>query len=676
MLSWLQIRPLGAVVAATLLLVPLSYPAAQSAGAGQYRARDATTQLPTNEKWRLLRQRIKYVFIIFQENRSFDHYFGTFPGANGLFTGGRLVAAPGIVQRIRNTDGSYSDISPFLIPRSITDVNGRVVQLYPEDTHTSDHSHLGILHDLHLDVATHRIAANDGYALNQEHLHYAGDTARDADIVDRAGRPPTRLPTLAEKQAGELVMGHLDCDTIPFLWRYADRFTLFDNFHQTTIGPSAPNAIAMIAGQTGETQWALHPDEADPVGLTLPNAGDSPPYGGSALDPTPDKPPYGAHENPARGQRNLTFATLPLSMLGTAAATITEADPNTGADLRDVQADIAVISARNPEVAWEWFQQGFGPEPFDGTTTADGVPHKPHASYVVHHNAPQYFGYLGDNPRVRTHFHALQAFFDTVAKHRLPPKGGVFYVRGGYYNNDGLTPLDPTPAIRARFAGNDDHPAYSDAQISESLVADVVNAVAASPYWMESAIIIAYDETDGLYDHVPPRVRSFGPDGMPLTAGPRIPAIVISPYAAAHTIVHTYAEHGSVIRFIDRLFGLLPLAALPDEQRGRRLGAAQTATFHQKELGPSDDLNTLSDLAEAFDDDRLRGAAPALPPSYAAIPRAAVVRLPHDGGEGCRVLGITPTDYVNGIPVDPPPPDFNPRPYQSPGIPASGTWTP
>ncbi len=50
-----------------------------------------------------------------------------------------------------------------------------------------------------------------------------------------------------------------DCDTVPFLWQYADRFTLFDNFHQTVIGPSTPNAIAMIAGQSGDTQWALHP---------------------------------------------------------------------------------------------------------------------------------------------------------------------------------------------------------------------------------------------------------------------------------------------------------------------------------------------------------------------------------------------------------------------------------
>ncbi len=67
-------------------------------------------------------------------------------------------------------------------------------------------------------------------------------------------------------QKGELVVSHVDCDTVPFLWSYADRFTLFDNFFDTVIGPSTPNAIAMIAGQSGLTQWVKHPDLA--LGVT------------------------------------------------------------------------------------------------------------------------------------------------------------------------------------------------------------------------------------------------------------------------------------------------------------------------------------------------------------------------------------------------------------------------
>ena len=646
-----------------------------TAGAAQYRPLGRMARPDAAELWRLLRSQVRYVFIVFQENRSFDHYFATYPGADGLFADGHRRDVPGAVQRIRDIDGSFATIAPFLIPRHITDAAGQDVPLYPEDTQSTNHSHDGILHGLHLDAATHRIARNDGYALAQEHLYFAGDGSGVADITGPGGALPPP-PMLAQKQAAELAVAHVDCDTIPLLWQYADRFTLFDNFHQTTIGPSAPNAIAMIAGQTGETQWALHPEQADPVHFTLPNAGDSPPYGGSDADPSRDSLPYGVHEKRAHGQRNLTFATLPLSLFGSEMAAVVQADPDPGADLVDIRQDIPAVAAHNHPVPWGWYQQGFAAEPFDDTATPDGVIHPPHASYVVHHNAAQYFGYLADNPRVRAHLHGLQDFHDAVAARKLPEQGGVFYVRGGYYNNGGLTPLDPTPAIRRQFAGNDDHPSYSDAQISEASVADAVNAIAASPYWDHSVIIVTYDETDGLYDHVPPRIRALGPDGLPLTGGPRIPAIVISPFSAAHTVAHGYAEHSSVIRFIETLFRLTPLAQLPDEQRGRALGAEQAATLHQTTLGPADADADMGDLSEAFDPDRLRGAAPLLPADYAMIPRATVTGLPHYAGAGCRALHIVPTDYVNGAPIDPPPPDFNPRPHQSPGIPAAGNWTP
>jgi phospholipase C len=663
-----------AALALSALLVPAG--AAETPGARQYRQAGGLVSLSPGEKLDLLRRHIKYVFVIFQENRSFDHYFSTYPGADGLFANGQMISAPGTVQRIRNTDGSYANISPFLIPRTIRDVAGNTVPLYPEDTFSVDHSHDGMLNGLHFDQATQRIARNDGYALDQEGLRYAGDDSSDANVVNAAGVAPTANPTLAQKQAAELVMAHLDCDTIPFLWQYADRFTLFDAFHQTTIGPSTPNAIAMIAGQTGETQWALHSGEADAKGLTLPVATDRGPFPGSNADTSPGRPAYGPDENPAHPQMNLTFATLPLSFMGEQVGKIVAADPDPTADLLDVQDDIKEIGLRNANVPWGWFQQGFDAEPFDGTTTADGVAHALHGSYIVHHNGPQYFGYLGDNPQEQSSLHGLQDFYAAIASHALPDHG-VFYVRGGFYNNDGLVTLNPNPTVRKSTPGNDDHPNYSDAQISEASVADTVNAIANSPYWSQSAIIITYDETDGLYDHVQPHVRAIGPDGLPLTAGPRIPAIMISPYSAAHTISHAYSEHSSVIRFIDELFSLVPLADLPDEQRGRDLGAAQAATFNQPDLGPADDkVQPMGDLTEAFDTDRLIGAVPPLPPSYATIPAATITSLPHYGGAGCKALGITPTDYVNGAPIDPPPADFNPRPVQSPGIPTAGNWTP
>ena len=109
-------------------------------------------------------------------------------------------------------------------------------------------------------------------------------------------------------QKGELVVSHVDCDTAPFLWNYADRFTLFDNFFDTVIGPSTPNAIAMIAGQSGVTQWVKHPELGSNFTTTnaqLPVTGDPQPFWGSALDSlrprVKDSPPKaGARQAPTR----------------------------------------------------------------------------------------------------------------------------------------------------------------------------------------------------------------------------------------------------------------------------------------------------------------------------------------------------------------------------------------
>jgi phospholipase C len=127
---------------------------------------------------------------------------------------------------------------------------------------------------------------------------------------------------LAQKQKGELVVGHVDCDTAPFLWNYADRFTLFDNFFDTVIGPSTPNAIAMIAGQSGVTQWVKHPALGNNVNTTnaaLPVTGDPQPFWGSALDlhPPNEKQPTesGLRSNDEPGVQP-DLATLPLSFHG------------------------------------------------------------------------------------------------------------------------------------------------------------------------------------------------------------------------------------------------------------------------------------------------------------------------------------------------------------------------
>ena len=126
--------------------------------------------------------------------------------------------------------------------------------------------------------------------------------------------------------------------------------------------------------------------------------------------------------------------------------------------------------------------------------------------------------------RLMTHHeHGLGDFFADMAAQRLPPSG-VFYVRGGYEAINGMRPAyndgsRGAKAVQALFQGDDDHPGYSDSGISEALIAREVDAVARSPYWKNCAIIITYDESEGDYDHVPPRILSFDPNGLPLSRG-------------------------------------------------------------------------------------------------------------------------------------------------------------
>ena len=618
------------------------------------------------EKLALLKKKIKYVFVLFQENRSFDFYFGTYPGARGLFSQ-PAGETPGFVQPIVDTNGKVIHISPFLIPQTTTNSAGQTVQLYPQDTDSVNHGHAAM--DAKLDQDANNLARNDRYAFVEEGL--TGTLSADGATYTGPN------PTLEQKQMGELVVSHVDCDTAPFLWNYADRFTLFDNFFDTIIGPSTPNALAMFAGQSGVTQWVEHPSlssKTTTTGTQLPVTSDFQPYWGSALN-TLAQTPAGNFQPTEKGApgvsnpaSNLTYASLGLSFMGSQIKSITAQDLDPAFDLADVRDDIAKIAGdRNKPVNWAWYQEGYDREPTDPSTGAT------HADYIAHHDAPQYFGYEANNPaEIKAHLKGLGDFYAAIKANALPEEGGVFYVRGGYGNLDGMKPLSPSPSVRANFPGNDDHPGYSDAQISEAMLADSINAIAASKYWPESAIVITYDETDGLYDHTQPSIRSWDPSNNALSQGPRIPMILISPYAKVHAISHEPTEHGSIIKFIDKLFNLTPLAELPDEAAAQKTGLA---TYGQKYLEPSDGPDTpIGSLLSAFDDDRLRGRAEPLPFWYAMIPESVVTSMPHLSGEGCHVLGITPTDIVDGKAIDPAPADFNPRPSTNPGLPATPGW--
>jgi len=634
-----------------------------------------------------LRNAVKYVFVIFNENRSFDHEYGTFPGVNGLYSDGvnpRSPAnTPGYTQTYTDKlSGATVTVQPFLIgPQQ----NANVID-------SLDHSHTGLA--TKLDVVN-GVPQMDKFAYDQ-YVKYA------------TGATPTTAGEKEGAQFARLVMSHIDCNTIPFFWYYASRFTIFDNIFATEDTPSTPNAIAMIAGQSGETQWVKHGNtgatatvESSVCGVSSgsgtlvppPIVGDSQPFYGSEFDgTTSNREPASCNDGYSLTNITsvLTFASIPLTLQGSSIESTMATDRNPSVDLADIQNDIPYIAAAGQTpVAWRWYQEGYDHEPTDpaGVTT--------NSSFVSHHDGAQYFGYIADNPSLSSSLKGLGDFFNDIANGNLPPEGGVIYIRGGYTNIQGFTPAIqnsnwPTSgalagtaatnpniaAINAAKSGDDNHPSYSDAFISEALAARVINAVAGNPtLWSQSAIIITYDESDGLYDHVPPQILSYGPDGLPLARGIRIPLILISPYAHAHAVSDAIGDHNAIIETINTIFNLPPLSTLPDEAAALAAGNSPAfnqfgpAGFQQQYLGPRDTPSPATQsLLSGFDLARLLGIAPPLPASLATIPSSVVNSMPHYGGAGCSAIGVTPV-LPQGASADfAPPAGFNTLPSTLPNF--------
>ncbi|MEH1769934.1 MAG: alkaline phosphatase family protein [Nostoc sp.] len=619
-------------------------------------------QLPPKLLTRLLQERIKYVFVIFNENHSFDNEYGTLPGVNGLYSDGQKPRnsekTPGFTQTYTDASGATVTVQPFRIG---AEQNASAVD-------SVDHSHTGLATKIHV---------------------VDGKPQMDQFVYDEYTRFASKggAANIAEgKQFARLVMSHIDCDTIPFFWKWASRFTVFDNIFATEDTPSTPNAVAMLAGQAGETQWVKHGASGQSytvgshTGTTqgVPLVNDPQPFYGSQFDTTTDnKQPAGTKESYADNNisSNLTFASLPLTFQGRDIRSVLAGNRNPLFDLADIQQDIPYIHQLQTEpVNWRWYQEGYDLEPTDTNGIAS------HNAYVTHHNGAQYFGYIANTPQVSKNLRGLNDFFSDIANNTLP-KSGVFYIRGGYTNQQGLkppitnpnTPADEIAAINAAKSGDDDHPGYTDRQLSEGMAARAINAIASNPkIWQQSAIIITYDESDGFYDHVPPRILSYGPDGLPLSRGVRVPLILISPYARTHAVSHVEGDHNSVIETINTIFGLPALASLPDEAQALAAGNSPEFNkfgppgFHQKYLGPRDINSPITDsLLSGFDPKRLLGVSPPLPASFAKIPDSVVNTLPHYGGEGCRAIGITPEDKRQGI-VNNIPKGFNALPSTYP----------
>jgi phospholipase C len=102
--------------------------------------------------------------------------------------------------------------------------------------------------------------------------------------------------------------------------------------------------------------------------------------------------------------------------------------------------------------------------------------------------------------------------------------------------------------------GYSDHPPQSMCR-GENWTVDTLNAIMSSRYWSSTAVVLTWDDFGGFYDHVPPpHVDLFG-------LGPRVPALIISPWAKRGFVDHHTMEFSSVFRLIETIFRLPPMTS-------------------------------------------------------------------------------------------------------------------
>jgi phospholipase C len=174
----------------------------------------------------------------------------------------------------------------------------------------------------------------------------------------------------------------------------------------------------------------------------------------------------------------------------------------------------------------------------------------------------------------------FKSFFEVIDAAGLTHKNyyhDVAWASGGYFKLNGLGTITqffqdaangtlPNYAvIDPQFFGNganDDHPDH-DIQLGQALIAAVYQALAQSPQWEKVLFVVTYDEHGGFFDHVsPPQTVDSNDEFKQL--GFRVPALVAGPFVRKGCVVSTPFDHVSVIRTVQRRFGLQSLNARMD----------------------------------------------------------------------------------------------------------------
>ncbi|EST36156.1 hypothetical protein M878_03370 [Streptomyces roseochromogenus subsp. oscitans DS 12.976] len=416
----------------------------------------------------------------------------------------------------------------------------------PKDIDTL--AHAGLLKNNPNQYAPKRLSPSQAMTCDQNHSYGAEQYAYNGGKADQFVQN-TEVDKCSGGLFGEpgLAMDYYDGNTVTGLWNYAQNYSLGDRSYSSNYGPSTPGALNLISGNT---------------------------HGAISVDPatgkqTPKPDSYAIASPDAKG-------------VGTV---INDPDPAyddcSGKDHTSTNA-LASLQGKNigdllntKKVSWGWFQGGFRPSTawngtsgsyakcdtahtnVGGASVVDYSPHHNPFSYYKstanpHHLAPKSVSEIGHDGQAN-HNYDLTDFSAALKAGKLP---AVSFVKAGEYQ--------------------DGHAGYSDPTDEQHFLINQINAIQSSPQWKSTAVVVAYDDSDGWYDHayVVPKngstdstVASNGKatDSPACQKGPkasggyadrcgpgtRQPLLVISPYSKVNKVDHTLTNQASITRFIE-----------------------------------------------------------------------------------------------------------------------------
>ncbi|MBV9559133.1 MAG: alkaline phosphatase family protein [Bradyrhizobium sp.] len=510
---------------------------------------------------------IKHLVVIFQENISYDHYFGTYPKAMNL---------PGETpfKAKRNTPLNNNLVTPLDVNRGFEPLgelnlltnNPNANANAPVAPNNSRHNGTDAANPFRLSPSQASTADQGHNDMPEQAAYNNGNMDGFPAWVGTAGGTATNgpLPPPAAAATKGLVMGYYDGNTVTALWNYAQHYAMSDNSFGTQFGPSSPGAINLISGQANGFSHTTNVQDGS----------------GALLHAT-----HEAFGDAAHTSSNITL--------------IGDADPEQD-QCSNPTIDQVTMAGRNigdllnkANITWGWFEGGFNLKTVNpnGSTgcarfTLPTQPHFPFSStdYIPHHQPFQYYA------STRNPTHAAPSSIAAIGHSNIPNTHTPDPANHQYDTDDFFAALKagnlPSVTFLKAPAFQDGHGGYSNPIDEQAFIVKVSNTVQQSRFWSETAIVVLYDDSDGWYDHqMPPIVNpSFNPavdvlnaagvcktglqQGRPTRTvplngafgqpawgrcgyGTRQPLLVISPFARRNHVDHTLTDQTSVLKFIE-----------------------------------------------------------------------------------------------------------------------------